>query len=435
MARERLITPGFYKNAKLAKLPLVTRMLWPGIWTVSDFDGVFLWEPEELAMKLLPREDFDPIQAIDSLEASGFLKSYVVEGSKYGYTVNWHKYQKCHPDEACVYPRPVDDLEFLIRIKPINNRKQRDKNRLEDIAYGLPAVSSGVVNFMGYMENAKTTGSQQVDQCFTPGQPMANSATPSTPSLPPTPTTPTLPAVIDNQLRDNPKEVTSQEFKKESTNESTTEVILPNAEEGETLISYNDKRAFPITLWKTPVYVELDDETVYNDPWATIFTSWQNLRTEFPDKLLPKRIHMDSCRGMTIRLSMDPLWYVKWTAAMYHLSENPEARKNAGLEYLLKDNWRVLDEFAAKGSDTKWTLPFQEVDKTVTYRIFQYIGEVSDRSRPLWEDWICSAPIDPDEPVHPTSGYRFYPDMAPDCYPYRMWGKARAKKKKREGED
>lgn len=156
MPRERTLSHGFFTNHLLASCEPVARLLFQGIWTVADFDGCFQWDPPALAMKLLPRDQFDPVAAMDKLEGDGFLKSYRASVGKFGYVVNWHKYQDPHPAEKAIHPKPEDDPNFIVRVKAPIYRKP------EDLGFGRPDIQKGIYPYQQVVSKLLES-CQQVD--------------------------------------------------------------------------------------------------------------------------------------------------------------------------------------------------------------------------------------------------------------------------------
>lgn len=174
MPRERTLSPGFFANHLLASCPPLTRLLFQGIWTLADFDGCFRWDPEGLAMKLLPRDQFDSVEALDLLERLGFIKSYEANSTKFGFIVNWHKYQDPHPGERPVFPKPLDDSTFHVRVKAPKYRSSID------LGFGRLDIQAGISQFQ-----------QVVSMLQAPCEKVVSNAFPSLPSLPSSPSLPT----------------------------------------------------------------------------------------------------------------------------------------------------------------------------------------------------------------------------------------------------
>jgi len=167
MPRERTLAPGFFTNHLLAKCPPLTRLFFQGIWTLADFDGCFEWDPEALAMKLLPRDDFDAQEALGRLEQDGFVKSFDADGRRFGYVMKWHDHQDPHPLERLVYPRPDGDPEFCVRGKAEKYRRDGD------IGVGVSDLLPGRYPFQ-----------QVASKLLANGQQVVSNAMPSMPSCP-----------------------------------------------------------------------------------------------------------------------------------------------------------------------------------------------------------------------------------------------------------
>lgn len=56
MSRTRLIRPGFFADQRMAALPIATRLIYIGLWTLCDDAGYFEWKPPEIAVALFPWE-------------------------------------------------------------------------------------------------------------------------------------------------------------------------------------------------------------------------------------------------------------------------------------------------------------------------------------------------------------------------------------------
>lgn len=147
MARRRYLQPPFWTNPLLSRCPALTRLMFQGIWTHADFDGCFQWDPDDLAMKILPRDDFDAAEALDRLERDGFIRSYIVKGKRFGYVVTWHKHQDPHPGEKPIYPKPAGDPEFIVKVKEYRWRKAGDT------AFDHPEIERGLYPWVQLASN------------------------------------------------------------------------------------------------------------------------------------------------------------------------------------------------------------------------------------------------------------------------------------------
>lgn len=99
MARARNIKPGFFRNADLVELPVETRMLFIGLWTLADRDGRLADRPKQIKMEIYPADSFDVEVMLDSLADSGFILRYEVNGIRYIQVNNFLKHQNPHHRE------------------------------------------------------------------------------------------------------------------------------------------------------------------------------------------------------------------------------------------------------------------------------------------------------------------------------------------------
>jgi hypothetical protein len=140
MARARFTKPEFYKHGdlfdaeKASGLPL--RLAFAGLWTQCDRAGRFVWKPRELKLDVLPYDDVDFADVLDALERHGFLKSYVVDGKRYGVIPSLVDHQPFHKNEpASKLPEPPiqtpttptngESEPAFGRLKPTKDRPRR----------------------------------------------------------------------------------------------------------------------------------------------------------------------------------------------------------------------------------------------------------------------------------------------------------------------
>ena len=99
MARARNIKPGFFTNEELVELPFSTRLLFIGLWTLADREGRLEDKPKRIKMHLFPADEINVDDALSSLQDSGFLVRYEVEGARYIQVLAFRKHQNPHRDE------------------------------------------------------------------------------------------------------------------------------------------------------------------------------------------------------------------------------------------------------------------------------------------------------------------------------------------------
>lgn len=112
MARTRQIKPAFFKNEHLAEISPFGRLLFIGLWTISDKYGRLEDRPRRVKAELFPYEDVDIVAMINELESAGFLFRYG-DKNQYIQIVNFEKHQHPHKNEQDSFiPCPVDSSNF-----------------------------------------------------------------------------------------------------------------------------------------------------------------------------------------------------------------------------------------------------------------------------------------------------------------------------------
>lgn len=110
--RIRNIKPEFWRSADVARLPRDLRLLYVGLWSYVDDNGVGADDPMLIASDLFPRED-DPVEArewvregLQRLSGESRCVRYTVCGKAYIYVLNWKRHQKVHNPNKPRYPLP-----------------------------------------------------------------------------------------------------------------------------------------------------------------------------------------------------------------------------------------------------------------------------------------------------------------------------------------
>lgn len=109
MPRSRSIKPGFFKNETLADLPPLTRLLFIGLWTIADRNGLIEYRPRKIKAEVFPYDSCQIDKMVSELELHGFVVCYEVDGEKYISIPTWHKHQSPHCKEpASTIPAPCE---------------------------------------------------------------------------------------------------------------------------------------------------------------------------------------------------------------------------------------------------------------------------------------------------------------------------------------
>ena len=112
MARQRFVKPDFFQHDDLHRAELVSalplRVAYIGLWCQCDRRGLFEWKPSRLKLNVLPFDDVDFEAVLNALETAGFIRSYVVNGERFGCVPTFAKHQTFHvrEQEAKHIPAP-----------------------------------------------------------------------------------------------------------------------------------------------------------------------------------------------------------------------------------------------------------------------------------------------------------------------------------------
>lgn len=107
MARARNIKPGFFANDDLADISPLGRLLFIGLWTLADREGRLEDRPRRIKAEVLPYDDCNPDDLLQSLHDHGFIHRYEVGGIKCLQVVNFTKHQDPHyKEKASELPAP-----------------------------------------------------------------------------------------------------------------------------------------------------------------------------------------------------------------------------------------------------------------------------------------------------------------------------------------
>jgi hypothetical protein len=130
MARARNIKPGFFRNADLVELPIETRLLFIGLWTLADREGRLEDRPKQIKMEIYPSDSFDVGSMLDQLHAAGFINRYEVGASRFIEVQNFIKHQDPHyKEKASEIPPPTGKENFIKATGVTRTQRQRILDR------------------------------------------------------------------------------------------------------------------------------------------------------------------------------------------------------------------------------------------------------------------------------------------------------------------
>jgi hypothetical protein len=117
MARIRSIHPSIWTDEDFVTLEMAARLLFIGVLNECDDQGVFIWKPSQLKMRLLPSDNVDVVNLLEELMKAGFIRRYCVNGAAFGAVRHFREFQRpkkpnaVHPttDEIRCFSGPKAD--------------------------------------------------------------------------------------------------------------------------------------------------------------------------------------------------------------------------------------------------------------------------------------------------------------------------------------
>ena len=116
MARIRSIKPEFFRHEALQDLEESNpgqhcMLVFAGLWTISDKNGVFEFKPRHIKLDILPFMSFDMEKTLHILYQANFFEVFEHEGRLYGYIESFSRHQRIEGTEfknAARYPHFSD---------------------------------------------------------------------------------------------------------------------------------------------------------------------------------------------------------------------------------------------------------------------------------------------------------------------------------------
>lgn len=102
--RARNIKPGFFKNERLADVPLEARLLFIGLWLLADREGYLEYRPKRIRAEIAPYDEWEVEDLLCSLAENGFVEIYEHKETRqplFIHVINFTKHQNPHVKEKC----------------------------------------------------------------------------------------------------------------------------------------------------------------------------------------------------------------------------------------------------------------------------------------------------------------------------------------------
>ena len=153
--RIRSIKPEFWRSDDIAALSWDDRLLFIGLWSYVDDNGVGRDEEKLIAADLFaldddPRETLARVsRGLSKLFSTGLIDRYIVDGRPFLYVTGWEKHQRVDKPQKERYPRPTRDSERVARPSRGSRETVATPSRLEQGNRGTgeqvtPSLRSGV---------------------------------------------------------------------------------------------------------------------------------------------------------------------------------------------------------------------------------------------------------------------------------------------------
>lgn len=113
MARARNIKPGFFTNEKVVELSMEARLLYIGLWTISDRAGRLEERPRRIKMEIFPADDVNVTACLDAIEREGLIRRYQADGMNLIWIPGFSEHQNPHKNEkwSDLPPHPAEEIE------------------------------------------------------------------------------------------------------------------------------------------------------------------------------------------------------------------------------------------------------------------------------------------------------------------------------------
>lgn len=112
MARIRSVHPSLFTDEAWVSCGPLARILYIGLWTDADDQGVFEWKPLQIKMRLLPGDAGEVPAMLAEMEAVGLIRQYEIGGRRFGAIANFRKFQRPKSPNS-IHPITPEIAEFV----------------------------------------------------------------------------------------------------------------------------------------------------------------------------------------------------------------------------------------------------------------------------------------------------------------------------------
>jgi len=113
VARKRMIDPSFWIDEKVGELAFVERLIFIGLWTFADDNGVGRANPKQLKAAILPYDDTfrvsDFEKSLAKIATLKLITLYEIDGQKYYFVNNFKRHQTINKPTPSNLPLPLPE--------------------------------------------------------------------------------------------------------------------------------------------------------------------------------------------------------------------------------------------------------------------------------------------------------------------------------------
>lgn len=117
MPRIRSVHPGLFTDEAFVSVSQAARLLWIGIWTEADDQGLFEWKPLVLKMRLFPVDNIEIGAVLEELTGADMVRRFTVDGRHYGAVRNFQRFQRPKKPNA-LFPMPAEFRTYVSSSEP-----------------------------------------------------------------------------------------------------------------------------------------------------------------------------------------------------------------------------------------------------------------------------------------------------------------------------
>lgn len=169
MARARNIKPGFFRNEILGTIDPYISLLFAGLWTLADRDGILEDRPMRIKADIFPyRDSLDVNGYLTELATLGFIHRYQAEGLALIKIDKFEEHQSPHHTEkASIYPDYSESCKLTVNPPLLDGGNPPDSLIPDSLIPDIPAakaarVSGKSVTLKNWLETVKQEGEKPI---------------------------------------------------------------------------------------------------------------------------------------------------------------------------------------------------------------------------------------------------------------------------------